>query len=100
MTVTALVKQIGDRRYRASISQPMLLETEADTPGQAVQQLRQMAMDQIAGGQLVEISLPGSNEPNPWLAIAGAWKDHPDLEQYLQNIADYRRQVDEDESAP
>lgn len=47
-----------------------------------------------------EIVRPEERVPNPWLAIAGTWKDRPDLDEFEENIRDYRRQVDADPDRP
>jgi hypothetical protein len=35
---------------------------------------------------------------DPWLAMAGTWRDHPDAAEFQQNMKDYRREVDEDQA--
>lgn len=100
MTITAFVKRIEGQRDRASMSQPVALEAEASTPAEAIQQLRELACDHFSQGQFVEFSVPGSAEPNPWLQFAGIWRDNPDLEEFRKAVAEYRRQIDEDENVP
>jgi hypothetical protein len=34
------------------------------------------------------------------MALAGTWKDRPDLAEFEQNIREYRRQIDADPDRP
>ena len=45
------------------------------------------------GGELVQILIPGAPDANPWLTYAGIWKDHPDFDAVMENIAEYGRTV-------
>ena len=95
MTLTVLVEQIGDDRYRAQISQPFQIESEGQTADEAVQRVRELATNRIGSGKLVQISIPDDQErPPPWARWAGLWKDNPDIDDYLANIEEYRRNVD------
>jgi hypothetical protein len=43
-------------------------------------------MDLVEEGNL-------TSESNPWLAIAGTWHDHPDVDEVVENINVYRRET-------
>jgi hypothetical protein len=45
----------------------------------------------MASGKLIQMNLPDTPGTNPWQTFAGIWKDHPDFEDFLENIAEYRR---------
>ena len=94
MIVNAFVEQLEEKRYRVSISQPVALSAEGGSREEAIEQLRQLAGKRMAAGEVVPIDLPGTQRQDPWLDAAGVWKDHPDMDEYLENIAEYRRQVD------
>lgn len=98
MNVTIFVEQIGTGRYRAATSQPVPLRSEGSSPDEAVQRLRALAEERIAGGVVVQMDVPVSPEPNPWVEFAGVWKDHPDFDAFRENIAEHRRQIDEAEA--
>jgi phosphoribosylformylglycinamidine (FGAM) synthase PurS component len=93
--VTVLLERLDERKYRASTSQPISLEVEAGSREDAVERLREVAQKRLANVELVELSLPEVREPNPWVSFAGVWKDHPDFDAFRENIAEYRRKVDE-----
>jgi hypothetical protein len=89
-----LVEKVGKKKYRASTSQPIPLESKGRTQAEAVKRLRALARKRLAAGEWQEVSLPGPPQTNPWIAYAGIWKDHPDFDDFLNNIAAYRRAVD------
>lgn len=41
------------------------------------------------------VKLPSIEQKNPWLAMAGVFKDDPQFEQILEAIEKYRRELDQ-----
>ena len=64
---------------------------EGRSRDEALKRLCTLARKRLAAGEWEQVSLPGPPEANPWIAYAGIWKDHPDFDDFLKNIADYRR---------
>ena len=91
MKTAVLVEKLGKNKYRASTSQPIALESEGRSREEAIKRLCTLARERLAAAEWQEVSLPGPPQANPWLAYAGIWRDHPDLSDFLKNIADYRR---------
>lgn len=91
MNAAVLVEKLGEKKYRACTSQPIPLETVGRTAAEAVRRLSDLARRRLAAGQWQQVSLPGPPQTNPWIAFAGIWKDHPDFDDFLNNIAEYRR---------
>ena len=100
MNATVLVEKLGERKYRASTSQPIPLETEGRTREEAIKRLCALARKRLAAGEWQQVSLPGPPQTNPWIAYAGIWKDHPEFDDFLKNIADYRRAVNGTNPSP
>ena len=98
MQLTILVEQIDDQTYRAETAQPIALATEGRTREEAVERLHKLAQRRLTAGELLQLELPDVAEPHPWTPYAGMWKDHPDFDDFLSHIADYRRELDETES--
>jgi hypothetical protein len=94
MKAAVLVEKLGKKKYRASTSQPIPLETEGRTRDKAIKRLCALARKRLAAGEWQEVSLPGPPQTNPWIACAGIWKDHPDFDDFINNIAEYRRTMD------
>lgn len=98
MQLTVLVERIDDHTYRAETAQPILLTTEGRTRDEALERLLKLAQQRLAAGEMVHLELSDVSVSHPWLPYAGIWRDHPDVDALLDNIADYRRQLDEAES--
>jgi hypothetical protein len=94
MKATVLVEKVGNGKYRATTSQPIPLETEGKSQDEALERLYDLAKKRLAAGKLVQMNLPDMPSSNPWQCFAGIWKDHPDFDAFLENIAEYRRSVD------
>jgi hypothetical protein len=91
MKTAVLVEKLGQKKYRASTSQPIALESEGRSREEAVKRLCALARKRLAAGEWQQVSLPGPPQTNPWIAYAGIWKDHPDFDEFLKDIAEYRR---------
>jgi hypothetical protein len=96
---SVFVEKLATKKYRASTTHPIPLETEGRTRDEAVKRLCALARKRLAAGEWQQVSLPGPPESNPWVAYAGVWKDHPDFEDFLRNIADYRRAMNGTDSS-
>lgn len=98
MQVAVLVERIGEQKYRAETAQPVSLSAEGGTREEAVDRLLELAQKRLATGEILHLELAEGAVSHPWVPYAGIWKDHPDFEAFLGNIADERRQLDQAES--
>jgi predicted RNase H-like HicB family nuclease len=98
MQLTVLVERLNEQTYRAETAQPVPLATEGRTREEAVERLRELVHQRLAAGEMIQLDVPEVAGPHPWLPFAGIWKDHPDIDALLDNIADNRRCLDEAES--
>lgn len=96
MDVSVILERIKENGYRASAFVPAPTVAEAATREQAVDRIRAMLSEKLAGAEVIQVAVPAAAKPNAWLAIAGAWRDHPDVDQVMENIQAYRREVDAD----
>lgn len=99
MTLTVFVEQLDEHTYRAETSQPIALSAQGGSREEALSQLRALAERKMASGDFVRLEVGGLESASPWSRFAGVWKDHPELEEFRQNVAEYRRQIDEEEPA-
>jgi hypothetical protein len=98
MSLTAIVEKIDDRHFRAAIVQPFAMESEGTTEDEALNRLREMAIARLGSRKMVEIRLPDEETENPWRKLAGMFKGHQDWSEYLKNIEEYRREMNQPES--
>jgi len=90
MRLTVFVEPTSDGNFVASTSQPIFLQSRASSPDKAVQELQKLAEERLAGGKCLDVTIATNSEKIPWLKFAGIWKDHPDIEDYLDNVSQYR----------
>ena len=93
MTVKVIIEKIDERRFRASIEQPFSIESEGATEDEALSRLRELAVARLNSRKVVDLDLD-MPEDNPWLKLAGMWKDNPDLDEYRRNIEEHRKEMD------
>ena len=90
-----LVEQLEDHKYRASTGYPLAIESEGRSRDEAVEQLREQALERLKRSELVQVSIADEHDINPWVRYAGLWKDHPDFDAFLENIAEYRHTAED-----
>lgn len=99
MDMTVLIEP-QNGRFKASTSQPVAMETEGASREEALQRLQELASARLAAGELVQVAVPNGDADHPWMKFAGVWKDHPEFDQFRQNVADYRQSLDATETEP
>ena len=99
MDMTVLIEP-QNGRFKASTSQPVAMETEGASREEALQRLQELANSRLTSGELVTVQLPNGGPGHPWMKFAGVWKAHPEFDQYLRNVTEYRETVDVPESTP
>jgi hypothetical protein len=100
MDVSVILEQVKDNGYRATAFAPVTLVVEAATRDEAVDRIRAMLHEKLSGAELIQVDVPVATRANPWLAMAGTWRDHPDLDGVTEDIEEYRRDVDADPNRP
>lgn len=96
MLFNAIVKQKADGRTIALVPGLPELQIEASDRTTALTLLQQSIEAYLASAEIVTLSvkLPSIQQKNPWLAMAGVFKDDPQFEQMLQAIENYRHELD------
>lgn len=100
MNISVLVESQEGKRYCATCLTLPGVVAEAATREESLERLRQMIHNRFHHGELVTLDVQPPVKPQPWLAVAGSLKDHPDFEEWVQNMQEYRRQVDADPDRP
>jgi hypothetical protein len=94
MDVPVLLEQVSDNGYRATALVPATLVAEAPTRDEVVNRISTLIREKFSRAELIRIEV--STQSNPWLAIAATWKDRTDVDAVVENIREYRQQVDAD----
>jgi hypothetical protein len=94
--VNVIVKQGSDGRTIAIVPGIPELQVEASDRATALSQIQQLLEIHLAGAEIVSlpIKLPSLERKNPWLEMAGVFKDDPQFEQMLEAIENYRHELD------
>lgn len=95
MDVSVIIERVNENGYRATAMVPTPVVAEGSSREEAVNRVRTLIEEKFARAELVHLTIPVPAEPNPWLAIAGTWRDHPDIDEVVENIEAYRREVNE-----
>ena len=93
MKVDVVLEELNESRFRASVSRPFELSVERSTKDESIAALRTLLDEQLTKMQVIELDV-GSPEVHPLASIVGSWKDDPGIEEVVQHMRDYRRQVD------
>jgi predicted RNase H-like HicB family nuclease len=95
MRISVLIEPVPGKGYRARCGERLGLIAEGETRDEALQKLRELIDERVAGGaELVAIDLPEQKPAHAWLPYAGMIQDDPLVEEWKQTMAEYRRQVD------
>ncbi len=94
--VNVIVKQDSNGRTVAIVPGLPELNVEASDRITALAQLQQRIETHLAGAEIVSlpVKLPQKAQKNPWLEMAGIFKDDPQFDQMLEAIETYRRELD------
>jgi hypothetical protein len=94
--VNVIVKQGSDGRTIAMVPGIPELQVEASDRATALSQIQQRLETHLAGAEIVSlpVKLPSIERKNPWLEMAGVFKDDPQFEQMLAAIENYRHELD------
>ncbi|MEX2139045.1 MAG: hypothetical protein WD894_07275 [Pirellulales bacterium] len=96
MDVSVILERVQENGYRATALVPVPLIAEAPTRDEAVARIHSLIGERLSNAELINVHVPSSTELNPWLAIAGTWRDHPEIDEVTASIETYRREVDSD----
>lgn len=97
MKVEVVLEALDRDRYRASVSHPFELSAEAETREATLTALKEQLDAKLKQVEVLELDV-GRPTEQPWTSLIGTWKDHPDLDEVLENMREYRRQVNADQN--
>ena len=95
MEIAVLVEAMDSRGFRATTILPRFV-AEGDSPEEALDHLSKLVQDQLSRGELVRLQVPVPGNTRKRKSLAGIWKDHPDIDEVVRNIQEYRKQLDSD----
>ncbi len=95
MQIPVLIEPIARNGYRATGGMPLAVVVEAPTREEALTKLTEQLQARLRNGaEIVPLDL--TPPKHPWMEFAGMFKDDPWIEDWVQSMAEYRQQVEDD----
>lgn len=99
MQIPILIEVVAGNGYRSRGGEPYALSAEGATCEEVLAKLQaQLQARMKAGAAIVALDVPG--EPHPLVKYAGMFEDNPLFDEWKAEMAEYRRQIDEDPNIP
>jgi predicted RNase H-like HicB family nuclease len=100
MRYQLLVQSQPDHSYVAAVLGVPDCVAAGQTKEEAIANAKAALTNRLAKSEIVtiEVESPAQSEENPLLKHFGRFKDDPTFDDFLERIAEYRRQVDEEEA--
>jgi hypothetical protein len=96
MKIPILIEPIANNGFRATSGPPFAVSAEGTTRDEALTRLREEINRRMAEGAVVMPLEITTTEENPWLPMAGIFRNDPLFEEWQAAIEEYRRKVDEE----
>jgi hypothetical protein len=102
MHLPILIEPVAGNGYRAKSGEPLALSAEGSTRDEALQKLWGLVDERLhEGAQLASFEIPAAAGENPWLRMAGIYDPNdPIVQEWLEIMAENRREMDEDPDVP
>jgi predicted RNase H-like HicB family nuclease len=95
----ALIEYESDDKVVATVLGMSECKGYGDTEELALANLHENLSARLANAKIVPIRLKSSGKENPWMKLAGKYKDDPQFQAMLDYIEADRRQLDEETEA-
>ncbi|NET60105.1 MAG: type II toxin-antitoxin system HicB family antitoxin [Symploca sp. SIO2E6] len=69
-------------------------QAEGSTKTEALEKLRQLLTARLPNTEIVSLEIDLPKSEHPWMKFAGMFKDDPEFEEVLADIATYRHELD------
>jgi predicted RNase H-like HicB family nuclease len=94
MKLPVYLEKVKGDGYRASTLAHDRFSADGATREEALERLRRLVAEHMERGELLDLEI--GEGPDPWLGFAGVWKDDPHIDDFVEAMREYRRQVDAD----
>ncbi len=99
MMCDVLVEQEQEQTYTATLLTGPRLSVSAATREEALGKLRHNLERRLAKAEVVTIEVDLPHQPNPWVRLAGIYKDNPLFEEFLAEMEADRRELAPEDAA-
>jgi hypothetical protein len=98
MQIPVLVERVKGNGYRARGAEPFAVSAKGATREEALTKLRAKIQARLKNGSEI-VGLEIGPQPDPWMELAGMFKDDPWIDDWKRSIEEYRQKVDDDPDA-
>lgn len=95
MKLSILLQEKPPNGFTATVLGWPDLQITASTRDEALQNIRQAVKDRLSKSELITVDIDHESG-DPWVKFAGMWADDPYFDEFLAEIAAYRRERDAD----
>ncbi len=95
MQIPVLVEPVAGDGYRAQSAEPFAASAKGDTREEALAKLRRKIEGRLKKGKEL-VGLEVGAPSDPWAPFIGMFKDDPWIDDWVQSMAEYRQQVEDD----
>ena len=96
LTYDVLIENQQDGRVKAILLGLPECQGLGNTETEAIEKLSQSLQTRLETAKIVTLEIEASKVENPWMKIAGKYKDDPQFDEMLEYIEEYRRELDAD----
>jgi hypothetical protein len=100
MQIPVFVEPLENQGYRVTGGPGLEFVAQGATSDEALGRFRAEIERRIAAGAILVNLEVGAIDENPWIQCAGSLKDDPFFDAWQQEIAEYRREIDENPQCP
>lgn len=93
-TFDVLIKPEPEGKVSATVLGLPEYRSEGSDKTSALAALQQLLTANLSQAEIVSIDIAVPQPENPWLKMAGRYKDDPHFDEMLDDIAAYRRELD------
>lgn len=97
MKIPILIERIANNGFRATSGSPLEVSGQGATQEEALVRLREAIDRRMTEGTVVVPVEIATAEENPWIAMAGIYRDDPLFDEWQEAIAENRRKFDDEE---
>lgn len=96
LSYSVLVENEPDGRFSAVVLGLPDCKSSGKTENEALENLQEILHKRLQNSKIVTLEINSPQTDNPWLKIAGMYKDNPLFDEVLAEIETERRKLDEE----
>ena len=94
LSYSVLVENEQDGRFSAVVLGLSDCKSSGKTENEALENLQQLLQKRLKNSKIVTLEIDCPQTDNPWMKVAGMYKDNPLFDEVLAEIEAERRQID------